>query len=401
MPNALDPAATRGDATNVRRLSILVALGVLGVAAFGVYERFEASQRVAAWTADQATPSVAVIRPEAIASKATLTLPGVLEALNTAALNARANGYVRSWRADIGDHVKSGAVLAELETPEVDRQLEQARANLRAAKENEDLARKTNRRWSTLRREGWVTQQSADEKESDLKAKHALSLAAQADMERVTTLANFSRIEAPFEGVVTRRSIEVGQLATAGGSATPLFIVSDLSKMRIYVRVPQAYTGTMQTGVKAALTLPEFPGRSFEATLMRSAGAVDAQSGSVLVEFQADNSAGALKPGAYVQTTFSLPGGAATYRIPASAALFRSDGTRVAVVDATGHVALRSISIGKDWGDALEVSQGVSVEDRVIDNPPDSIAEGDQVRLVTPTGTAAGAGATEAGGKKS
>jgi RND family efflux transporter MFP subunit len=398
MHKALDRSATPGDTVNMRRIFVGAALVALGAASYGLYTRYEASRRLAASTAEQATPTVAVIRPQALASAATLTLPATIEALNSAALNARANGYVRVWRADIGDHVKAGAVLAEIETPETDKGLDQARANLRAAKENEALAQKTNFRWSTLRRQGWVTQQSADEKESDLKAKSALSKAAQAEVERLSALVNFSRIEAPFDGVVTQRSVEVGQLVTAGGAGAPLFVVSDLRKMRIFVRVPQPYTGALQAGVKASLTLPEFPGRSFEARLARNAGAVDARSGSVLVEFEADNAAGALKPGAYAQANFALPSSSAQFRIPASAALYRGEGTRVAVVDETGRVALRQIAIGRDRGDQIEISQGVSAEDRVIDNPPDSIAEGDQVRLAPPSGEAR---APESAGKKS
>jgi RND family efflux transporter MFP subunit len=373
-----------------RRGSVLLggAVAVLMAAFAGEMRlRHVAAEDLAAWTADQLIPTVATITPTHVAEEATIALPGKLEALNDARINARANGYVTSWSADIGDHVSAGQLLAVIDTPELEQQLAQARADLHAAQANEDLARKTNARVAALTADGWNSQQRADEKLSDLRAKEELTKAAAAEVERLSTLIGFNRIEAPFAGVVSSRATEIGQLVTAGAAPgrPPLFTVSDTSRMRLYVHVPQAYTAHLALGTKATLALPEFPGRSCTAELTRKSDAIDPQSGTMLAEFQAANPDGALKPGAYVQVSFAVPRSASeAVSIPASAVLLRSDGIRIATVDASHHVHLRTVAIGQDRGETLDIISGVTPEDSVIDSPPDGIAEGDEVRPAAP-----------------
>lgn len=372
---------------NLRTIGLVaVAIAILVVAG-GIFGRVRNERALTHWTDAQAVPVVSIIRPTAAGASSALTLPGNVQAYNSAAIYARTTGYIRKWFVDIGDPVRAGQVLAILDAPDVDQQVAAAKANLQTARANRALAQSTAARWSNLLGKDAVSKQETDEKLGDLAAKTAIANAADADVRRLGALQGFTRLIAPFSGVVTSRSTQIGALVTAGTtSSTPLFTVADIGRMRVYVRVPQAYSAAFHPGLHATLTVPEYPGRSFDIELVRSAGAVDPQSGTVLVEFQAANADKALKPGAYAQVKLPLDGagGGGGVRLPPSALIIGSKGTQVAVVGPDGKALLKTVTIGRDDGDSVEISAGLSAGDRVIDSPPDSLQTGDPVRTVKP-----------------
>ena len=374
------------DSRLLKRIGLIALIVAMLAVAWGIFSRHRSESRLAGWTRDQSIPTVDVVHPKAMGASGSLVLPGNVQALNSAPIYARTSGYVSRWLVDIGTPVKTGQLLAVIDAPEVEQQLQAAQADLQTAKANEALSSTTATRWTALLKQDAVSKQETDEKTGDLAAKRAVANAADANVGRLRALIGFTRIEAPFAGVITSRSTQIGQLVTAGSAAAqPLFTVSDISRMRIYVRVPQTYSAEIRPGLHATLTLPEYPDRTFDTMLTRTADAVDQQSGTVLAELQAANGDGALKPGAYAQVAFPLSGANRSVQVPASAILYRSDGTLAAVVDRTGHVRLHPIKIGRDSGDILEITAGLAAADRLIDNPPDSIANGDPVHIAQPT----------------
>ncbi|GAA0295376.1 efflux RND transporter periplasmic adaptor subunit [Sphingomonas oligophenolica] len=380
---SFDDTAPRS--SSLRTIGIVAAVIALLVVAGGIFARGRNERQLASWTDAQATPVVNIIHPTAAGASAALTLPGNVQAYNSAAIYARTTGYIRRWFVDIGDPVRAGQLLAVLDAPDVDQQVAAARANLQTARANRALAQSTANRWTNLLSKDAVSKQETDEKTGDLAAKTAIANAAEADVRRLGALQGFTRLIAPFSGVVTSRSTQIGALVTAGTTtSTPLFTVADVSRMRVYVRVPQAYSAAFHTGLHATLTVPEYPGRSFDIELARSAGAVDPQSGTVLVEFQAANGDRALKPGAYAQVKLPLDGNGVGggVRVPPSALIVGSKGTQVAVLGPNGKALLRTVTIGRDDGDSVEISAGLGLADRVIDSPPDSLQTGDPVRAV-------------------
>ncbi|MES2055402.1 MAG: efflux RND transporter periplasmic adaptor subunit [Pseudomonadota bacterium] len=381
---------------SLKKVGIAAAVVAVGLAGLGIFMRSHSDAQLANWTTAQATPIVTVIQAKGAGASDALTLPGNVQAFNSAPIYARTNGYVRRWFVDIGDSVRAGQTLAILDAPEVDQQVEAARADLQTARANRALAASTATRWRDLLAKDAVSKQETDEKFGDLAAKSAIANAASANVRRLGALQGFTRLTAPFSGTVTSRSTQIGALVTSGTAAsTPLFTVADVSRMRIYVRIPQAFSGQIHQGMHASLTVPEFPGRDFDVTLTRSAGAVDPQSGTVLVELQTANDDRALKPGAYAQVKFPVGGGAtAGLRLPSSALMIGAKGTQVAVVGADGKAQLKTITIGRDDGDSVSISAGLTAADRVIDSPPDSLQSGDPVRITTTPQP--GAGATRA-----
>jgi RND family efflux transporter MFP subunit len=353
----------------------------LAIVAIGIGSRVHADHRLAAIAAEDAVPTVTVIRPDKAGTGNELALPGNIEGFNSAALHARTNGYVRRWLVDIGDQVRAGQTLAIIDAPEVDQQLAQARAAYQTAAANERLARTTARRWDTLLAKDAVSRQEADEKRGDLAAKAALADAASAQVRQLQAQLGFTQIRAPFAGVVTSRSAQIGALTVAGSAASqPLYTIADVDRLRIYVHVPQGYSAQLHPGMHATLGVPEYPGRSFDAVMTRSAGAVDVSSGTVLVELYATNPDRALKPGSYAQVHFALPANT-TVTLPASALIVREDGTLVATVGADNRIRLKPIHIARDDGATVEVSTGISGNERIVDSPPDTLANGDQVRI--------------------
>lgn len=385
VPGVIEPASAASERAprSLRGLGIVAVLVAAIVIAWGITTRRHAEQSLANWTIDQSIPTVAVIQPKSQEANNVLILPGNVQALNSAPLYARTNGYVSSWLVDIGAPVEAGQLLATIDAPEVEQQLAAAQAELKSAEANRILAESTATRSQGLVARGAISQQRNDERIGDLAAKRAAVDAAAANVARLSTLVGFGRIVAPFAGVITLRAAQIGQLVTVGdAAASPLFTVSDIHRMRVYVRVPQSFSGQIRIGEPVELSLPEYPGTPFDATVIRTDGAVDRQSGTTLVELQADNPQGKLKPGAYAQARFPLADLQQGVVIPASAVLFRSDGTMVATVGAENKVVLRQISIGRDWGEALEVTSGLALSERVVDNPPDSIIDGDLVRVL-------------------
>ncbi|MEV5021768.1 efflux RND transporter periplasmic adaptor subunit [Sphingobium sp. LMA1-1-1.1] len=377
------PEAQGPDSRTLKRVGVGAAVIAVAVVGLGIASRIHATNELKQVAADAAIPTVAVVMPATAGEGDALVLPGNVQAYNSAAIFARTNGYVRRWLADIGDHVRAGEPLAILDAPEVDQQLAQAQADYQTALANERLAATTSRRWSSMLAQDAVSRQEADEKAGDLAARKALSNAALANVKRLQALQGFTRLSAPFSGVVTSRSAQIGALVVAGNAAAqPLFTVSDTHRMRIYVRVPQGYSAAIRPGMAATLTLPEYPGRSFDAMLTSSSGAVDAQSGAVLVQLQADNGDGALKPGAYAQVRFKVPAGSGNgVTLPGSAILYGNDGPTVAVVGGDGRVAVKPVTIARDEGNVVLLSGGVRPTDRVIDTPPDAIRSGDKVHV--------------------
>lgn len=370
------------------RSRLKIAAAVAGVAAIGVVStgiaiRASSERSLAAWTQEQAVPTVSVIHPQVAAASDALRLPANLQALNSAPIYARTTGYVQRWLVDLGDTVRRGQVLAILDAPDVEQQLAAARADLQTARANQQLAQTTATRWSAMLAKDAVSKQEADEKQGDLAAKSALTNAARANVARLQALTGFTRLVAPFDGVVTSRATQIGALVVAGNaSSTPLFTVADVSRIRAYVKVPQAYSTQIHPGMEVALTLPEYPDRTFKALLTRTADAIDPASGTVLVEVQAANGDRALKPGSYAQASFPLKGAGNAVTLPPSTLIIGSNGTQVAVLGRDGKAQLRTITLGRDEGKVVEVIAGLAPGDRVIDNPPDSLQTGDRVKVI-------------------
>lgn len=372
------------DVRKLRRIGIGAAIVALVVAAVGIGTRHRSEGQLADQTSQSSTMTVNYIVPETNNAASAIVLPGNIQGWNSATIYARTTGYLRRWLVDIGDHVRAGQALATLDAPDLDQQLAQAKADYQTTVAQQQLAGTTSKRWATLRKADAVSQQEADEKAGDYKAKTAVANASQANVRRLEALEGFTQLRAPFAGTVTSRSAQIGALVVSGtAAAQPLFTVSDVHRMRIYVRVPQGYSGQIHNGMHGTMTLPEFPGRGFDAVVTRSAGAVDNASGAVLVELQSDNIDGALKPGAFAQVSFPTDSaGGNTVRIPSSALVFSGNGTNVAVVDADGHVTMRPVTIARDLGKQLEISSGLRAGEHVVDTPPDAIQTGDVVRAV-------------------
>jgi RND family efflux transporter MFP subunit len=380
-----DPVSTQS--LTIRRVK-RVGLAILGIAvlivANGVFVRLQASNDVKAFAAEQSVPSVIVVSPKASVEGNTLTLPGTVQAYYSAPIYARVSGYVRSWKMDIGAPVRRGEVLAEIDIPEIDQQIAQARADLANAQASRQVSKSTAERWANLYKIQAVSKQDAEEKEGDLAVKTAQVNSSQANLDRLLTMQTFARITAPFDGIVTERNVDIGTLVNAGAgtAGTPLFTVADTHKMRVYVRVPQNYSAQIHDRMMGSLSLPEYPGESFAAELVSTSSAISNQSNTLLIQLTADNKEGKLKAGSYAQVTLQLPVSTQTLSIPVSALLFRADGLRVATVGKDDHVVMKTIKIAADLGTTVEVNAGLSATDKVIENPPDSLQSGDPVRVV-------------------
>lgn len=360
----------------------LIAAAAAATATIGITNRARSVQEVARWTEEQAIPTVAVVTPRIAPGRDELVLPGNIEAYYTGSIFARASGYVKEWHEDIGAHVKKGQLLAVIDTPDLDQQLAQARADLQTALANEKLSTVTAQRWQTLATRDIVSQQSKDEKVGDLQAKTAAVKAAQANVARLESLQGFSQLVAPFDGVVTSRGIDIGQLVTAGGnSGRPLYTISDIHRVRIYVNVPQALLAGLTPGLTASLVLPQYPSQTFEATLTTTSHAVTQETRSALVELQADNPDGKLWPGSFAEVHFHLDAKQRVLHIPATALFFGPSGIEVALLTPDGKVKLSRVQLGRDLGRDVEVLSGLSPTAAVIDSPPESLTTGEVVRV--------------------
>src|SRR6201996_6263703 len=384
-----------------RKLGIfgmLAGIVLIVVVITGIRSREEASARLREWTNDQAVPTVAVALPDAKALSPTIDLPGRLEAYYRAPIFARVSGYLKSWNADIGARVKAGQVIAEIEAPDLDQQLMQAKADLASAEASAKLSEATLNRRKTLIASNFVSMQEIDERTADLSNKNGTVKADQANVERLEALAGYKKITVPFDGIVTSRDTDVGALINAGGTSGPaMFVVSDIKKLRVYVNVPQNYVPSVKIGGKATLSVPEYPTRTFEAIVEASAQAVDVNSGATQMQLGLDNSAGALMPGGFANVKLILQRDSGPLHIPASALIFDQNGLRVATVTADSKILFKPVTIARDLGRDIELADGITLDDRVISTPPDGIVDGDQVRVVSTKGRPATATATQGG----
>ena len=370
---------------NHRGLRIAAAVGAaiaLIVLGGGIATRASNSRHLRQQTSAQAVPVVTVALPARGGNSYTIDLPGRLEAYSRAPIYARVSGYLKNWHVDIGSQVRTGELLAQIEAPDLDQQLAQGEADLLTAQANAALARTTAARWQILFKTNSVSQQDVDAKNGDLAAKEAIAKATAANVDRLKVLEGFKNIVTPFNGTVTARFTDIGALINAGsGSGPELFVVSDTHKLRLYVNVPQNYATRVVSGTQAQLTVPGRPGRTFTATVESSAQSVDPSSGSTLVQLSVNNEAGELVPGAYASVHFNLPLAADNLSVPASALIFDHRGLQVATLGPDNRVAFKPVKLARDMGDSVEISGGLKADDRIIDSPPDGIANGDTVRI--------------------
>jgi RND family efflux transporter MFP subunit len=368
------------------RLAALIGAALFGaIVVIGVATRISDARSLRQWTDEQAIPTVVISEPQSANGKAPLELPAQMDAFTNAPIYARTSGYLKSWDKDIGAQVKAGDVLGTIDTPDLDQQLLQGQADLATAKANAQLAATTAKRWQVLRQTDpdSVSQQSVDQFNGDLAAKQAQVNASQANLDRLKALKSYARLVAPFDGRVTARNTDVGALITAdtSGTGTPLFTVSDTTKLRVYVRVPQVYAPAIHRNDEATLTVPEYPGKSFTAKVEADARAITPTSGTTLVQLLVDNPDGRLLPSSYASVSFNIDSGALGLRVPAEALIFDDKGLHVATLDASDHVHFKTVTIRRDYGKSIEVGSGLAPNDRVIINPPDGLADGDEVRI--------------------
>lgn len=378
LPSPTGPQPRLGRWAAVAMIMIVLALVA------GFLPRRGRQAELAAQTRSLAVATVSVVSPTPSKGGAGLTIPAEVKPWVEAPIYARASGYVKRWLVDLGAEVGAGQLLAELDTPEINQELARARAEFAQSEAALTLAKTTEARYRELLKSASVSDQEAAEKQADLALKGATVAAAQAGVLRLEELLSFSRVTAPFAGTITARKIDVGQLVTAGG-AHELFRLSQIRTLRVFARLPQSMARGVAVGQLAQLTLNEQPGRTLTATLVRTAGVIDAESRTLLAEFSVDNAKREILAGSYAQIRFAPADLAPPLTLPANTLLFRAEGPRVGVVSSGSKVELRSIHLGRDFGQALEVLDGVSTNDRVILNPADSLVNGAEVRIATPT----------------
>jgi RND family efflux transporter MFP subunit len=372
-----------------RPLIIVGAISLLvagAVAANGLISRARGKQELVQWTSAQAVPTVALAQITRSDAGQSLILPGNIQPYNKAAIYARVNGYLKSWSKDIGAQVKAGDVLALIDAPDLDQQFAQAKATLASAKANYSIAVITAKRYDILVKKQAVSQQVADQANADEAAKKAIMDADEAYVAQLEAMEDYKKIVAPFDGVVTARNTDIGALIIAGSTAgLELFQVSDLSRVRIYVQVPQAYSANLASGLKAIFDLPQYPGQQFDATLVTTSNAMNVTSRSMLVELEAENAGGKLLSDTYCRVNFRIPSDPNMVRIPATALIAVNRGAQVALLGDGNKVMLRSVQLGRDFGDSVEVIAGVAPQDRIIDSPPETLQNGDVVQLAAAT----------------
>jgi RND family efflux transporter MFP subunit len=362
--------------------SLSGAILVVVVVVAGITTRKIADAKLREWTESQAVPVVAVAAPDTHGKTTRFSLPGRLEAFTQAQMYARVTGYVKEWKADIGTPVKAGDLLAVIDAPDLDQQIMQAKANLASAQANSVLSDMTLTRGQSLIKTYAISQQDLDQRAADASNKRGLVDAAQANLDRMHVLEQYKRIVAPFDGLVTARTTDVGALINVGsGGGPPLFVVSETSKLRVYVNVPQSYVPSIPVGTTAQIAVPEYPGKTFPATVAASAQAVEIASGTTRIQLVVDNSRNELMTGDFTTVTFDLAHPDVVINVPASALIFNQSGLHVATVGRDGRINLKVVTISRDLGNEVELASGVGADDRVVVNPPDGIASGDKVRI--------------------
>jgi len=386
------PEIRRGPLTTI---AVIVGIIALVIAIVGILGRRHSHHELEQYTGTVAAPPVSLAAPQMEKSAREIVLPGNMQAFTQAPIYARTTGYVKAWYHDIGSHVKKGDLLAVIETPELDQQLAQARADLATAQSNAALAKVTADRYQGLIAQNAVSQQDTDNATSTLAQRNAEVASAQANVHRLEELQSFERITAPFDGVITARNLDIGQLiTTAGATTTPgagitdstkeVFDIAAINTLRVFINVPQVYAPDAKNGVTATLTLPQYPNRTFKGRLVRSSDSVDPNTRTLLAEVDVDNRTGELLPGSYTEVHLNTSSAAPALTIPVSAAILTPDGLNVGVVDSSGHAHIIRIAPGRDCGFDMEVLGGLAPGQKVIANPPDSLTDGEEVRVVAP-----------------
>ena len=381
MPKQSVPTVSRG--------FLWTALGAAGVLAAvivfnGLQARAKDGAQLKALAEKQSAVSVTVISPSSSTDSSALSLPGRMEAYAKAPLYSRISGYLKTWKADIGTPVKAGQLLAEIDTPDLDQQILQAKAELASTQANAALSENTAKRWKSLESAQFVSGQAVEEKMGDYNVKLAVVNASQANVNRLQALKNFSRIVAPFDGVVTARNTDIGQLINVGGApGSELFVVSDVKRLRLYVNLPQNQIAFVKKGSLAKFTVPEQPGQVYTATVQSTSQAINSNSGSMLVQLSAENKRGELLPGGYASVSFNIPAQADRLSVPPSALVYTKGIVQVAIVNAENRVEMKPVVIARDYGNRLELLSGLQATDKVIENPPDGVTQGDLVQVRT------------------
>ena len=366
----------------LRLVGITALLLAIAVVAYGMISRASQNSHLRDLTETQAVPTVSVVTPQNVENRSGLDLPGRLQAFISAPIYARVPGYLKSWKHDIGSKVKAGELLAEIDTPDLDQQLMQARADQNVAEANAKLAQISADRWQSLAGTDAVAKQDVDQRTFTLNANVAQVKAAQANVDRLVAEQGFKRLIAPFDGIVTARETDIGALINVGAAGgAELFVVSETSKLRVYVSVPQNYVPSVPPGTKATIAVPEHPGKTYSGTVEASSQAVSPSTGTTLMQIIVDNSAGEMMPGDYASIHLQMDGATNVLSVPSSALIFDAKGLSIATVDANSHVVLKSVSIQRDLGAVIELASGLAPDDRVIENPPDGIGNGAEVRL--------------------
>jgi RND family efflux transporter MFP subunit len=381
---------------NLRRIGLIAAAAAVVIALFGILQRRSHEAEVTQWTQQQAIPIVAVISPHAGAAVQRLVLPGTVQAWYEAPIYARVPGYLKNWYFDYGAHVKKGDILAEIETPDLDAQLAAAQGKLNSARAvvkvreaEKQFAETTYQRWRDSPK-GVVSEQEQESKEADynsalarLNSATAEVAADQGEVDRLQALESFKNITVPFDGVVTARETDIGALINAGsgGNGPELFRVADIHKMRVYVQVPQQLSAEIKAGLTAELHLPQYPEKTFKAAVATTSSAINTSARTLLVELHADNPDGLLQPGAYAQVDFELPSNPNVVQVPTSALIFREHGMEVATIGTGDKIELKPVTLGRNLGTEVEVVKGLTLSDRVVNSPPDSLADGDTVSI--------------------
>lgn len=377
-PKPPEPVISRRGLRIAGLCGVVVAVVVV---VSGITTRKMADARLSEWTENQAVPVVAVAAPDTKSKRSSIDLPGRLEAYSQAQIFARVSGYIKDLKVDIGTPVKAGQLLAEIDAPDLDQQIMQAEADVTTAKANLELARQTLDRGRSLIASGAVSQQTLDQRAADAAGRGGLLKSAQANLDRLRVLEKYKRITAPFDGLVTARNTDLGALINAGAAGAPMFVVSDTSRLRVYVNVPQSYVPSVRVGTQAALVVPEYPQRTFAATVEASSQSVDAASGTTRILLIVDNSTGSLMTGAFANVRLELPGAEKAINVPASALINDQNGMQVATIGPDGNVLLKKVTISRDFGREVEIGSGLTAQDRIITTPPDGVATGDKVRI--------------------
>ncbi len=378
-------------------IALVVFLVFAGILVSGILERIHTNAALRGETADMAVPTVSVVTPKRAAPLQEITLPGNVQPFTQSPIFARTNGYLKRWYFDIGAHVKKGELLAVIDSPEVDQQLQAARSNLLTAQANLELATITKDRYQGLKKTNAVSQQDVDNAVGTYNANKAIVEADQAVVEQYSALVSFEKVYAPFDGVITARNTDIGDLINAGSNAnarTDLFHMAQPGVLRVYVNVPEEYSQATTPGLTADLTLAEFPGRTFTGKLVRTAEAINYTTRTLLAEVDVNNPSGQLLSGAYAEVHFKVPGHASTYILPVDTLLFRKEGLNVAIVE-NGKAKLVPVMPGRDFGDTIEIISGLQGNESVISSPPDSIVAGEKVQIAQPQSQAATGGATK------